>query len=318
MNLKFTQEVKVGLLTLGSLIVLVLGYNYLKGSNLFSNLQHVYAVYNNVTGLTDSKPVLINGFQVGKVAEMNLMPDGHVLARLDIAKNYKIPKNSVARLESMDLLGAKAVVLLLGTSQELLQSGDTLEGQSQKTLSESLAPLQNQTQQLMIRIDTFLTSLNSVINPKFQKNIDKSMTSVAGILQNLEIASKEVNKGLPVLNSTIQNFSMITKNFKDNNKNIDSTFTNLKLFTNKLAGSSPDRTINQLNTALKNLEGLLEKMNSGQGSMGSLINDKALYNNLTSSTENLNRLMIDLKANPKRYVSFSVFGGGGKDKKASK
>jgi phospholipid/cholesterol/gamma-HCH transport system substrate-binding protein len=310
---KITNEIKVGLLVLGSFIVLVLGYNFLKGSDLFSNLNHIYAQYNNVDGLTDSKPVLVNGFQVGKVAEMSLQPNGTIMARLDISKTYPIPKNTVARLESTDLLGSKAIVLMVGTSKELAKNGDTLEGQNTRSLGESLAPLQNQTQQLIVRLDTFISALNSVINPRFQKNVDKSMTSISGILKNLELASTEVNKSIPVLNNTLKNVEDISRNFKDNDKNISSTFSNVKQFSDKLAQSNLDQTVTQLNSNLKNLQIILSKVNNGEGSMGALINDKQLYDNLTASTANLNRLMIDLKANPKRYVSFSIFGG--KDKK---
>lgn len=309
MIIKLTNEIKVGLLVLGALVVLILGYSFLKGSDLFSNINHVYALYNNVDGLTDSKPVLVNGFPVGKVGELSLQNNGTILARLDISKNYPIPTNSVARLESTDLLGSKAINLLMGTSKELVHNLDTLEGQNKKTLSESLAPLQNQTQTLIVRLDTFISSLNSVINPKFQKNIDKSMSSISGILQNLEMASKEVNKSIPVLNNTLKNVEDITHNFKENDKNISSTFSNVKQFSDKLAQSNLDQTVSQLNTNLKNLQSILTKVNNGEGSMGALINDKKLYDNLTASTDNLNRLMIDLKANPKRYVSFSVFGG---------
>jgi len=314
--LKFTNEVKVGLLVLGAFIVLILGYNFLKGSDLFSNMNHIYTVYPKVDGLTDSKPVLINGFQVGKVAEMTLMPDGQILTRLDIPKSYSIPKNSVASLDNTDILGGKAVVILIGTAKELIKTGDTLEGQNKKGLAESLAPLQNQTQALIVRLDSFLSSLNSVINPKFQKNVDKSMTSIAGILQNLEQTSKEVNKSIPVLNATIKNVADITANFKDNDKNINATLTNVKTLTDKLAQTHLDETVTKLNATLTNLQSAMGKINSGEGSLGALVNDKHLYNNLSASTASLNQLLIDLKANPKRYVSFSVFGGG-KDKKTA-
>jgi len=302
-------------LTLVSLIVLLLGYNYLKGSDIFSNLNHVYARYMNVEGLDNSKPVIINGFQVGKVSEMVLQSNGSILTRFDIPKSYKIPKNTIARLESTDLLGSKAIVLYLGNSKELIENGDTLEAQNKKTLSESLAPLQNQTQALIVRMDTFLTSLNSVINPNFQRNIDKSMTSIAGILKNLELASKQINTSIPNLNNTVKNFDSISRNLKNNDGNISATLKNFKTISDKFAKSNFDQAVHQLDSSLKELNLVLKKVNHGEGTMGALINDKQLYNNLSSTASNLNKLMIDLKANPKRYVSFSVFGGGGKSKK---
>ena len=313
MIIKFTNEIKVGLLVLGAFIVLILGYNFLKGSDLFSNINHIYTVYDNVDGLTDSKPVFVNGFQVGKVGELSLQPNGSILVRLDISKTYPIPKNTVARLENADLLGSKAINLLIGTSVEKAKNTDTLEGKVKKGFLDDLNPIQSKAENLVVRLDTLISSLNSVINPKFQKNIDKSMTSISGILQNLELASKEVNKSIPVLNNTLKNVEDISRNFKENDKNISSTFSNVKQFSDKLAQSNLDQTVTQLNSNLKNLQSILSKVNNGEGSMGALINDKQLYDNLAASTANLNKLMIDLKANPKRYVSFSVFGG--KDKK---
>ncbi len=285
----------------------------MKGSDLFSSKNHLYAIYNNVDGLTEAKPVLVNGFQVGMVNKLSLLPNGEVLIRFDIAKSVKIPKNTQARLGSVDLLGNKAIILIIGNSRELSHSGDTLESINQKSLLESLLPLQTQTGRLISHLDTFLSSINSVINPRFQHNIDKSMSSVSGILKNLEKVSQKFNDSIRLLTRSMENIEAITRNFKNNDKNISSSLENVKKFTEKISGSTLDSTLIQLNHSSIMLKLILYKINSGAGSMGALINDKTLYNNLAASSASLNNLMIDLKANPKRYVHFSIFGS--KDKK---
>jgi len=313
--LKFTNEIKVGLLTLVSLVVLIIGFNYLRGADIFSHSYYYYSVYDKVDGLAVSKPILVNGFQIGRVADMKLRDDGQILVKFEVSRDYVVPRQTNARLENTDLLGNKAIVFHLGSSNEHLNNGDTIASSNVKSLSEAVAPLQVKTEKLLTRIDSLLGTLNSVVNPRFQKNIDRSMNSVANTLGSLESFAKNVNNQAPRLEMILRDVESMTGNLKDNNKNISAIIANFKIISDKTAKADFSRTLDEVNKTMAQLNSAVAKINNGQGSLGQLINDRQLYTNLTNSTASLNRLMVDLKQNPKRYVSFSLFGGGGSSKK---
>lgn len=310
--MKYSNEIKVGLLTLVALTVLILGFNFLRGSDLFAHTNQYYSIYDKVDGLTVSKPVMVNGFQIGRVSEMKLLQNGQIMVRFDVEQNYNVPANTNAKLESSDILGNKTIVFVLGNSHDIAKNGDTLGSSTEKSLSETVAPLQVKTEKLLSRIDSLVGTVNAVVNPKFQKNVDRSINSVANTLELLETFAKNVNGQTPKIEGILKDVQSMTDNLKNNNANISAVITNFRTLSDKAAKADFASTLNNMNASVQQLNGVMEKINSGKGSLGELINDKQLYTNLTSSSENLNRLMIDLKANPKRYVSFSVFGGRAK------
>jgi phospholipid/cholesterol/gamma-HCH transport system substrate-binding protein len=268
-----------------------------------------------VNGLSVSKPVLINGYPIGRVAKLTLLPNGQILAQLKIHHGYDIPKNTIARLENTDLLGGKAIVFMLGNSSQFAKDGDTLSTNTQKTVIEQVEPIQQKASQIISRLDSILSSVNGTINPEFQRNFERSFASIARTLESVERTAKKVD-GLvgtqsAKIGTILGNVESISANFKSNNDKISSIIANLDKVSDDVAKANIAQTITQTNKTLANLQSLLDKVNTGQGSLGLLLNDKQLYTNLTHATDNLDKLMIDLKANPKRYVSFSVFGGGG-------
>lgn len=315
--MKITNETKVGILAAFSIALLIIGYNFLKGNSIFKNETVLYARYNRVDGLTVSKPVLINGFQIGRVGELKLMPDGIIIATLKISGKYDIPSNTIARLESTDLLGGKAIVMDLGNGTTYAKDGDTLNANVSKSLMETVQPVQKKAEMIIAKMDSILTSVNSILNPNFQKNIDKSFTSIAGTLSSLEKTSVKVDKLVGSESSRISaifaNLENITTNLKNNNAQINSILANINNVTDKFAAMNFKQTLDNANKAIADLQASVTRINEGKGSLGKLIHDEALYNNLSNASKNLDNLMIDLKANPKRYVHFSVFGGN-KDK----
>lgn len=317
--MKFTNETKVGILAILTVFIFIVGYNFLKGNDVFSDEDAFYAKYDRVYGLSVSKPVLINGYPIGRVSKLTLLPNGQILAQLKIHGGHAIPKNTVARLENTDLFSGKAIVLLLGSSNQFAKDGDTLSTNTQKTVIEQVEPIQQKTTQIISRLDSILTSVNGTINPEFQRNFERSFASIARTLETLEGTAKKVD-GLVGTQSVkigtiLRNLESISSNFKNNNDQISSIITNIDKVSDDVAKADIAQTITQTNKTLVNLQSLLDKVNTGQGSLGLLINDKQLYTNLTHATDNLDKLMIDLKANPKRYINFSVFGGGKKAKK---
>ena len=316
--MKIANETKVGILAAFSIALLIIGYNFLKGNAIFSTETVLYAKYTHVDGLGVSKPVLINGFQIGRVDKLQLQPDGTILATLKIKGKYEIPKNSIARLESTDLLGSKAIVMALGTGRDFAQDGDTLNANVEKNLMEAVQPVQKKAEAIIGKMDSILTSINSIVNPNFQKNVDKSFTSIAATLASLEATSKKVDNMVGMEGSKISviltNAESISSNLKANNAKINSIMNNINSITDQVAAANFKQTIENANKAVADLQGVVNKMNNGNGTLGLLLNDSKMYDNLNNASKNLDNLIIDLKQNPKRYVHFSVFGGGNKDK----
>ena len=317
--MKISNETKIGALTVVSLAILLLGYSFLKGNDVFSNENRFYAIYNSVDGLAISKPVLVNGFPIGRVSNMTLLSDGRTLCELKVDSKYDIPKNTLAKLEGTDLLGGKAIVFELGTSKEMAPDKDTLRADIKGGIAESLEPVQKKAEAIVAKMDSILTSVNNIMNPKFQKNVDRSFTSIANSLQSLEGTTKKVDALVGAQSAHIDhimaNVEDITTNLKTSNKSLTGTMANFNKISDDIAKSNIKQTLDNASKAVADLQATIAKMNSKDGSIGLMLNDKTVYNNLSDATNNLNKLLIDLKANPKRYVHFSVFGG--KDNKAA-
>lgn len=314
--MKIKNETKVGILAAFAIALLIIGYNFLKGNSIFSSETVLYARYSQVDGLTVSKPVLINGYQIGRVGALELQPDASIKATLNINNKYEIPKNTIARLESTDLLGSKAIVLTLGNDKNYAQDGDFLQTNVEKGLKETIEPVQKKAEAIIAKMDSILSSVNTILNPNLQKNIGRSFSSIAATLSSLESTSKKVDALVgsesSKLSAILSNVEAITANFKNNGNRIDAVMTNLNKVTDRVAALNFEQTVNSANKAMSDLQQMTSDIKNGKGSLGALLNDKQLYDNLNNASKNLDALMIDLKANPKRYVHFSVFGGGNK------
>lgn len=316
--MKISNETKIGALTAIAITVLILGYSFLRGNDVFSTTNKFYAIYNSVDGLSVSKPVLVNGFPIGHISKMELDQDGRTTVEFKIEDRYKVPVNTLARLVSTDLLGSKAVVFELGDSKQFAESKDTLQADIQGSLAESLQPIQTKAENLMIKLDSSLASINRILNPGFQRNVDRSFTSIANSLQTLEGTTKKIDQLVGSqsthINSVMTNAVDASGNLKESTAHLISISNNFEKVSNDIANSNIKQTLDNANKAMADLQATISKFNSNKGSIGLLLNDDQLYRNLQESSNNLNALFIDVKANPKRYVHFSVFGGGGKDK----
>lgn len=311
--MKISNETKVGILAAFAIAIFIIGYNFLKGNDVFSKENEYYAIYDKVEGLTVSKPVLVNGFQIGRVSALTLQSNGKILAEFKIDPQYQIPTSTIAKLESTDLLGSKAVVFELGTSTTYAVNGDTLNANVQANILEQVEPVQKKAQVLIARLDSILQSVNSILSPNFQKNVENSFNSIASTLKSLESTSKTVDGMVSVqsrrIDNILANAESISANLKNNNAQITAILSNFNQLSDGLAKSNFKQTLDNADKAVSDLQLTINKINSGKGSLGMLLNDEQLYNNLNNASKNLDNLMIDLKANPKRYVSFSVFGG---------
>ncbi|MBD3749369.1 MAG: MCE family protein [Sphingobacteriales bacterium] len=311
--MKISNETKVGILAAFAIATFIIGYNFLKGNDVFSRENEFYAKYDKVDGLAISKPVLVNGYQIGRVSGLTLLPNGQILAQFKINPKYEIPKNTIARLESTDLLGSKAVIFDLGNSLKYAIDGDTLNANVQANLLEQVEPVQKKAQMIISRLDSVLTSVNQILNPEFQKNINRSFVSIAKTLETLESTSKKVDGTVGIeaerIDHILSDAESISANLKNNNEKINNILTNFNSLSDQMAQVKFKETIDHANQAVADLQAVVSKVNNGTGTLSMLLNDEKLYNNLNQAAKNLDELMIDLKANPKRYVSFSIFGG---------
>lgn len=310
--MKINNETKIGILTVFAVAILILGYSYLRGNDVFSSSNRFYAIYKSVEGLTVSKPVLVNGFPIGKVSKMQLLSDGRSIVEFKIDHQYNVPVNTLAKLESTDLLGSKAIVFELGTSKEYADDKDTLRADVQGSLAESLQPVQKKAEQLIAKMDSTLSSVNKILNPNFQKNVDRSFMSIANSLQTLEGTTKKIDRIVGAqsghIDGIMTNAQAVSANLKVSSGHLNNITSNFETVSNDLANAHLKETLDNANKTVADLQATINKINNGNGSLSLLINDNKMYNNLNDASSNLNKLFLDIKAHPSRYVSFSVFG----------
>ena len=309
--MKLSNETKIGAFTAIAITILVLGYSYLRGNDVFSSSNKFYAIYQSVDGLTVSKPVLVNGFQIGRVSKMELRNNGHTVVEFKIDNQYNVPANTLAKLVSTDLLGGKAIVFELGTSNELAQDKDTLRADVAGSLAESLQPIQTKAENLMTKLDSSLAAINRILNPGFQRTVDRSFNSIANSLQTLEGTTKKIDyivgSQTAHINGIMTNAEAVSLNVKNATAGLPGFTANLNRFSTDLANSNVKQTMDNANKAVAGLEQTINKINTNKGTLGLLMNDDSLYRNLEFASKNLDALFIDVKANPKRYVHFSLF-----------
>lgn len=316
--MKISSELKAGIITVVTLALLYWGFNFLKGKDLFNKKFHIYAVYEKVDGLTTSREVSINGFKVGSVEKIEFHPDGsgHLVVTMNIESKFAVPHGSVARI-SGDLLGDKSIELLLSDSTSTVTNGDTLLSQVELSLQENvnrqLAPLKQKTEKLIGSVDTVLVLISGFLNDETKKNFVETFNSIQRSFQVLEntvtTVDRTVTEAQTDLQTTLSNIASITTTLKENNDELDKIFSNLSNVSDSLAQIKFKQTFATLNEALESTRQVMEKINNGDGSIGLLLNDPEVYENMNKATEQLNLLLLDIKYNPRRYLHFSVFGG---------
>lgn len=315
---KYSDEIKAGIIVISGLLILVWGINFLKGIGLFSNQREFYAIYQNVDGLLEANPVQLNGMQIGNVRSVDFMPgnSGRILVGFLISKDVFIPENTVARIISSNLMNAKAIELVLGNSQSPAESGDTLVGDLQLTLGQEVnrqvAPIKEKAESMLSSLDSVLMVFQNIFNAQTRNNLSQSFVRIQNALSALEHASFGVDTLVTVerkrLKEILSNVESITRNLKNNNETLTAALTNIQTISDSLAKSDLKQTIEKAGKVFGDLGFVVEKINRGEGSLGLLVNNDSLYNNLNAASRDLDSLLIDLKANPNRYVQVSVFG----------
>ena len=317
--MKISKEFKIGIVVVCSVVAFIWGISFLKGSELFSSKYFLYAIYPKIDNLIPANPVLIKGYKIGQINKISLINKNgevKVLVKFLLTEDIKIPKNSVARAISSDLLGSKAIEIYFSKNQDFVDNGDTLIAETEQGLKESfnkqLAPLQAKAENLIGSIDSVMTVAKLMLNAKTRANIDQSFESVRKAILSLEqtaykmddlIGSEKIK-----LSGILTNLNNVTSNLNKNEAKITNIINNVSNMTDSLAKSQLKSAISNADNTVKELNILLSKINQGQGTLGKLAKNDSLYNNLNKSAEDLDKFLKDLKLNPKRYVHFSIFG----------
>lgn len=307
---------------------LIWGVNFLRGSDILSKKYYLYAIYPRIDNLIEANPMLVNGYKVGQVNRISLVETGpyknQVLVRFALTEEVNIPKHSIARIVSSDLLGTRAVEVKFSNDTGFVSNGDTLFADSEENLRESvnkqIAPLQARALSLIGSIDSAMTVVTMLLNPKTRENIDKSFESVRRAIISLEQTAYKLDELVVSergkVSTTMNNLAAITTNLHNNEHKLNNAITNFSNLSDTLARSQIKSAVANASATMKELHELLDRVNRGEGTLGKLAKNDSLYNNLNSSAASLDRLLKDLEDNPKRYVHFSIFGK--KDKRKTK
>lgn len=325
--MKISREVRVGIFSILGISILILGYNFLRGYSPLKGYNTYYAVYNNVSGIVKSTQVTINGLKVGQVEDIGMLRAGDaskIVVTLIVDQSIKLPNGTKALISSQDLLGTKMIDLQLSESSVILDNKDTLSGEIEESFSSSvskmMSPLKDKSEQVLVTLDKVLQSMNEVFDSTGTQKLARGINDFSGTLSHLnqisarfdQLTTEEYDK----LKDMFEHIEQITRNLKNNNEAIGRSLKNIARITDSVAAADLANTINHTRNVMKEFATTLEKINKGEGSLGKMANDKALYNNLTKSSAELAALLKDMQEYPGRYVSFSVFGGNKRADKA--
>lgn len=295
--MKLTKEIKIALVAIVGILIMYFGINFLKGMNLFSTNNTYFITFDDIQGLGASTPIYADGYKVGTVdgLEYDYKENGPIKVKVDINKDLRIPQGSKAEIVK-DLMGNLQVNLLLANNpRERVEPGGIIPGAVNGGMMDKAANLVPVVEKMLPKLDSILTSVNALLA---DPALAASLHNVENITSNLTVSTRELNTLMAGLNKQVP--GMIGK--------ANGVLDNTNRLTANLASLDVQGTLNKVNQTLESAHQFTEKLNSNQGSLGLLMNDTKLYDNLTSTMGHADSLVIDLKAHPKRYVHFSVFG----------
>jgi phospholipid/cholesterol/gamma-HCH transport system substrate-binding protein len=302
-----SKELKTGIVVIIIIVTFIWGFNFLKGHDILDGEARSFKVeYTKIGGLNKASSVTLNGLKVGKVndIEFNKTPEkrGQLIVSFSVESDFEFSKKSIVRIYSPNPIAGSSLAIVPNYEGEVAVSGDTLEGEMEENLftsiGERLDPLQEKIENVIVRADTLFSGVNKILNDSTIRNVNSSAKDLAVILNDFRETVKSVN--LLVVNNQ--------KNLKatlENTKNITENFSKI---SDSLANVNMNQMLMKAENAVDNFNQLSMKLNSGEGTLGKLVNDENLYNNIEAATKELEELLRDLKLNPKRYVHFSLFG----------
>nr|WP_322623529.1 MlaD family protein [uncultured Flavobacterium sp.] len=314
--MKVSREAKTAILVIGSILIFIWGYSYLKGKDLFNSYKTFYVVYDNVEGLAPSAPVTLNGLTVGKVNSIQFKDTekGNLLVELVVKTDFPISKTSVATLyePGFGLSGKQIALVPDMKNTQLAENGDFLSPQLKPGMfaevGDKLGPLQTKVEATVTSADSLLNNLNRILDKQTQQNLRIAIAEMSNTMT-------EFNKAAHTLNGTLSN----NKGHIDATMaNLDRTSANFAKVSDSLSQANIGQAVKKLEKSLANVDAIINDVQSGKGTLGKLMKDNAMYDNLNGASKELKELLADFKQNPKRYVHFSVFGKKGTPYQAPK
>ena len=304
--MKFTKEIKVGFLAVLGIMMSVFSYNYLKGINLFDKNRKFIVKYEKVDGLSVSNPVTMNGFKIGKVQKINFNSKNtrELLVDIIIDNDVIFPKTSLAELYETGLIGGKAIAIIPDYKNDstIAIDGDYLKGVIKPGLTELvnqiLPQVQLQIEAVMKNAEIVLQNINTLFDDETKKELKSSIEDFSNLTSSLSETSDEISK---LITDNSENLTNSLSDFR-------SASNNIKNITDSLSSDDIKSITINLNSLVNNLNSITTSLKNSEGTAGKLINDKSIYDNLENATNQLNRLIEDIKLNPSRYINFSVFG----------
>ena len=309
--MKISNETKIGVLAVVAVTALILGFNFLKGSSLFQHTKKLYAVFDNVEGMELSNAVQIDGLQIGNVSSINESDKDlskGIVVTITLKKDVHIPRNSVGVINS-GLISSASIVINKGDDTQFLNDGDTLQTRQKSNLfsqvEQSVNPVILKLGGTLTSLDSLVEQIGTMFDPRLKNNFSAIIANLAASTAQLQVM---LNSQTGALAQSLKNVNEFTANLARNNDHVTHTLENVEKTTSNLAAAKIPETVQSLQSAITDMKGMIGKMNSDNGTLGLLLNDKKLYQSLESTTRSLNILLDDFRVHPKRYVNVSVFG----------
>ena len=302
--MKLSKEIKAALFVLTSILLFIFGFNYLKGTSLLDRQKTLYAVYDEVDGLLVGANVMINGLSIGNVTELDFLPNStKILVTIKVKDKLNFSSKSTASIYETGVLGGLAISIdPIFERESVVKTGDTLNSSVRPGLTElinrQIEPLSRQLQSTITSVDSIFTGASNVLNKQTQEEIKESINVLTSAIKAINSSSIIIEKTLTdknsQINNTIDNFEKISSNLSE--------------VSGELNSFGLSNLLSNLEVSVDGISSIVNKLDSDKSTIGKLINEDEVYNNLNSSIESLNLLISDIKENPKKYVHFSVFG----------
>ncbi len=300
---KLSRELKTGIIALAVVAIFIWGFSFIKGTDLFDNSRVFYAEYDNVQGLSPSAPVTINGLKVGTINAIYFHPvkKGRLVVKFSLNSDFQFSRNSIAQIYSPDFISGKSIKILTSYDGENAIKGDTLKGNIEAgilgALNDQIAPLQTKVESFIINADSLVTGFNQMFDDKTKTNLRESIAKINTSLTSFNRISQSLD-------------GMLAKDGKIDSILSNATIASSKLvdLTDSLNTANLKMTVQKFEATLNNFNSVLASIDKGEGSIGKLLKDEGLYNNLKGASKEMEELLREMKLNPKRFVHFSLFG----------